>query len=121
MSKGIFGILLAAAMLLANIDFIAADVKMWNARAEESVALFQVSGQGQEDSNMSFHEFHGIDGSADCSGIREKKDHILKNVDEIYALQMKPGDGLQSVYVMSRILLQILLWLKKIIIWVILM
>ena len=73
MSKGIFGILLAAAMLLANIDFIAADVKMWNARAEESVALFQVSGQGQEDSNMSFHEFHGIDGSADCSGIREKK------------------------------------------------
>lgn len=141
MRKGIFGILLAAAVLFANIEHTVADAKIRNGRingrAEETIITAQIPDRGLETDDMSIQESLETGGSADRSSIRGGEDTFLKIIEEGYRKQTQiqtkirtqiPAQtriqtihGLQSVYALSRILLRILVWLKNIIIWVILM
>lgn len=141
MRKGIFGILLAAAMLFANIDHTVADAKIrngrTNGRTEETIITAQIPDRGQETEDMSIQKSPETGGSADRSSIRGGEDIFLKIIEEGYRKQTQiqtqirtqiPAQtriqtlhSLQSVYALSRILLRILVWLKNIIIWVILM
>lgn len=135
MRKGIFGILLAAAVLFANIDHTVADAKIrngrTNGRTEETIITAQIPGRGQETEEMSIQESPETGGSADRSSICGGEDILLKITEEGYRkqtqiqipapTQVQTFYGLQSIYALSRILLRILVWLKNIIIWVILM
>ena len=143
MRKGIFGILLAAAVLFVNIDHTVADAKIrnggTNGRAEETVSTDQLPDRGQETEDMSIQKSPETGGSADRSSIRGGEDIFLKIIEEGYRKQTQiqtqtqirtqiPAQtriqtlhSLQSAYALSRILLRILVWLKNIIIWVILM